>query len=261
MQILSNNPLFRQVLNYVFLSPEAFSLMSNALCLTRAGKSARNGAGVKFKDVFPVICIVLLIISEALLFSANHQKSVAQAKLAEAQREVSDLETEFIQFTNSIIANESQELIRARAENKDLPRLRSQIEQLQADNTKILQELNTARESLGQRQEQLQEIQMQSEQDAQNQQAQAQALDQAVTQTETQERTACIANLRLIYAGKQAWALDKGKTDSDVPTEQDLLPYLKGNVFPVCPAGGTYTIGAVGQSPTCTIAGHVLPAQ
>jgi hypothetical protein len=236
-------------------------ISTNALCLTRAGKSARNGAGVKFKDVFPVICVVLLIISEAFLFSANHQKSVAQAKLIEAQREVSDLETEFIQFTNSIIANESEELIRARAENKDLPRLRSQIEQLQADNTKLLQELNTAREALGQRQEQLQEIQMQSAQDMQNQQAQAQAVEQAVTQTETQERNTCISNLRLIYAAKQAWALEKNKTDSDVPAEQDLLPYLKGNIFPVCPAGGTYTIGAVGQLPTCSISGHVLPPQ
>lgn len=211
--------------------------------------------------MFPVICVVLLIISEVFLFSANRQKSAAQAKLNEAQQQVSNLENEFVQFTNSIIANESEELIRARAENKDLPRLRSQIEQLQADNTKLLQELNTAREALGQRQEQLQEIQAQNEQDAQNQQAQAQAVEQAIAQTETQERTACIANLRLIYAAKQAWALEKNKTDADIPTQQDILPYLKGGVFPVCPAGGTYTIGAVGQAPTCSITGHVLPPQ
>jgi hypothetical protein len=216
---------------------------------------------VNFKDVFPVICVVLLIISEVFLFSANRQKSAAQAKLSEAQQQVANLETEFSQFTNSIIANESEELIRARAENKDLPRLRSQIEQLQADNTKLLQELNIAREALGQRQEQLQEIQAQNEQDAQNQQAQAQAVEQAVAQTEAQERTTCIANLRLIYAAKQAWALEKNKADTDIPTQQDILPYLKGSVFPVCPSGGTYTIGAVGQLPTCSISGHVLPPQ
>jgi len=216
---------------------------------------------VNFKDVFPVICVVLLIISEVFLFSANRQKSAAQAKLSEAQQQFSNLETEFIQFTNSIIANESEELIRARAENKDLPRFRSQIEQLQADNTKLLQELNIAREALGQRQEQLQEIQAQNEQDAQNQQAQAQAVEQAVAQTEAQERTTCVANLRLIYAAKQAWALEKNKTDADIPTQQDILPYLKGGVFPVCPSGGTYTIGAVGQLPTCSIPGHVLSPQ
>lgn len=216
---------------------------------------------MKLKDLFPAVCVVLLIISEVLLFSANRQKSAAQAKLNETQHHLADLQSQFVQFTNSIIANEGEDLIRLKAENQDLPRFRSQIEQLQADNTKLLQELNTAREALGQRQEQLQEMEAQTEQAEESQQAQEQAQAQAVAQTEAQERTACIANLRLIYAAKQAWALDKNKTDSDVPTEQDLLPYLKAGVFPVCPAGGTYTIGAVGVSPTCSIPGHVLSPQ
>jgi hypothetical protein len=124
-----------------------------------------------------------------------------------------------------------------------------------------LKELSAAREAAGQRDEQLQEMEAQSEQAQADQQAQADAQQQAIQQTITQERTACIANLRLIYAAKQAWALDKNKTDADMPTEQDLLPYLKGGVFPVCPSGGIYTIGSVGQSPTCSIPGHVLPAQ
>ena len=141
------------------------------------------------------------------------------------------------------------------------PRLRSQIQQLQADNSKLLAELSAAREAAGQRDEQLQEMEAQNEQAAADQQAQEQAQAQAIQQTIVQERNACIANLRLIYAAKQAWALDKNKTDSDVPTEQDILPYLKGGVFPVCPAGGIYTIGAVAVLPTCSIPGHVLPPQ
>ena len=201
--------------------------------------------------------MLLLIISEILLFSANRQKSAAQARLADTQRQLGELQSQFVQFTNSIIANESEDLVRLKAENQDLPRFRSQIQQLQSDNSKLLTELNSAREALGQRQEQLQEIEAENEQAAADQQAQA----QAVAQTEVQERNACIANLRLIYAAKQAWALDKNKSDSDVPTEQDLLPYLKGNVFPVCPSGGVYTIGAVGVLPTCSIPGHVLPPQ
>jgi len=237
------------------------NLYPNSFYLTFARKSAKKRAGVKFKDIFPAVCVVLLIISEFFLFSANHQKGAAQARLAEAQRQVEDLQGQFIEFTNAIIANESDALVRLKAGNADLPRLRSQIQQLQLDNTKLLQELNIAREALGQRQEQLQEIEAQDAQDAQNQQAQAQAVEQAVAQTETQERNACIANLRLIYAAKQAWALDKSKTDSDLPTEQDLLPYLKGGVFPVCPSGGVYSIGSVGQPPTCSISGHVLPPQ
>jgi hypothetical protein len=212
---------------------------------------------VKFKELFPAVCILLLILSEILLFSANHQKDMALTQLGIARQQLAVLQTNLMELTNAIAANEGAEMIRLRADNQDLPRLRSQIQQLQTDNTKLIQQLSAARESVGQRQEQVDEMQAANEQAAEAQQAQA----DAVAQTETQERTACIANLRLIYAAKQAWALDKNKTDNDIPTEQDLLPYLKGSVFPVCPAGGVYTINAVGQLPTCSIPGHVLPPQ
>jgi len=71
------------------------------------------------------------------------------------------------------------------------------------------------------------------------------------------QQNACINNLRQIDAAKNEWALEKGKTNGDVPTKEDLLPYLRS--WPVCPAGGTYTINAVGVPPTCSIPGHVLP--
>jgi hypothetical protein len=70
---------------------------------------------------------------------------------------------------------------------------------------------------------------------------------------------ACINNLRQIQAAKNEWALEKGKTAGDVPTDSDLTPYFQGGKFPVCPDGGTYTIGAVSNTPTCSIPGHVLP--
>ena len=168
---------------------------------------------MKFKDLFPAVCLLLLIVSEVFLFSANQQKNAALAHWHTAQQQLAELQAQLADLTNSIAANEGEDLIRLRAENQDLPRLRSQIQQLQADNSKLLAELGAARETAGQRGEQLQEMQ-----------AQADAQAQAVQQTINQERNACIANLRLIYAAKQAWALDKNKTDSDVPTEQDLLP-------------------------------------
>jgi hypothetical protein len=70
---------------------------------------------------------------------------------------------------------------------------------------------------------------------------------------------ACINNLRMIDAAKQEWALENGKKPGDVPTAQDLKPFFKNGVFPTCPAGGTYTIGAVSNAPTCSIPGHKLP--
>jgi hypothetical protein len=210
---------------------------------------------VKFKDLLPAICIVLLLISEIFLFSANRQKSAALTKWRDAQQQVADLQSQLNDATNSLSAADSAELARLRADNQDLPRLRAQIEQLQTANGKLAEQLGAAREQGRQRLAQLQELETEDEQAAEEQQAQ----QQAAAQTAAAQRATCINNLRLIYAAKQAWALDKNKTDTDTPTEQDLLPYLKGGVFPTCPSGGTYTIGAVAQPPTCSIPGHVLP--
>jgi hypothetical protein len=76
----------------------------------------------------------------------------------------------------------------------------------------------------------------------------------------------CINNLREIQYAKQEWALEKGKTNGVVCTEDDIKPCInldsKGNL-PKCPSGGIYTIGKVGEPPTCSLGktkpGHVLP--
>jgi hypothetical protein len=71
----------------------------------------------------------------------------------------------------------------------------------------------------------------------------------------------CINYLRQIDAAKNQWMLDKGKTTNDVPKWDDILPYLRKPEIPKCPDGGTYTIGRIGQPPTCSIGGreHALP--
>jgi hypothetical protein len=79
--------------------------------------------------------------------------------------------------------------------------------------------------------------------------------------TVSQQNT-CINHLRLIDAAKQQWALENRKQSADTPTMKDLQPYLgqgQDGKLPVCPGGGTYKVGAVGEKPTCTIAGHQLP--
>jgi hypothetical protein len=214
---------------------------------------------VNSKNLFPGICLLLLIVSEVFLFSANHQKSVAQAQLKEAKQQVGDLQSQLFDATNSNADTVSAELGRLRADNQDLPRLRKEIQQLQADNEKLAEQLGATRNTAQQQQAQMEEMQQQDEQAAEEQQAQAQATQEATQQIVAQQRSTCINNLRLIYAAKQAWALEKNKTDADIPTEQDLLPYIKSGAFPTCPSGGVYTIGAVGQPPTCSIPGHVLP--
>jgi len=68
----------------------------------------------------------------------------------------------------------------------------------------------------------------------------------------------CINNLRQIDLAKRMWAEDNKKQSTDTPAWSELKPYLGGKM-PVCPDGGVYTIGTVGEKPTCSLPGHVLP--
>jgi prepilin-type N-terminal cleavage/methylation domain-containing protein len=72
---------------------------------------------------------------------------------------------------------------------------------------------------------------------------------------------ACINNLRIMDAGKEQAAMEYKWADTDPIVEANVLEYIKGNVTPVCPAGGTYTWQAMGTNPTCdqSAEGHTLP--
>jgi prepilin-type N-terminal cleavage/methylation domain-containing protein len=73
----------------------------------------------------------------------------------------------------------------------------------------------------------------------------------------TAQQNACINNLRQIDAAANEFALEKGKsTGATITMTTDLTPYIKLNSassLPPCPAGGTYTCTAVGNSPTCSL--------
>lgn len=86
------------------------------------------------------------------------------------------------------------------------------------------------------------------------------AIPNFVRARNTAQKNACIANLLRIDGAKQQWALENGKSDSDVPDADKVAEYLK-NGIPVCPANGTYTIGAVNTDPACSIPSHVLHDQ
>lgn len=82
----------------------------------------------------------------------------------------------------------------------------------------------------------------------------------------------CINNLRQIDAAKNEWALEHNAKSNNVVTINDIKPYIerernnpfikldaKGNL-PKCPSGGIYTIGKVGEPPTCSLGTTVTPA-
>src|SRR6266545_2883485 len=74
----------------------------------------------------------------------------------------------------------------------------------------------------------------------------------------------CVMHLREIAGVKEHWGLDHSKTADDVPTWDDLRPYMPsggGDSMLHCPSGGVYTIGRLGEPPKCSIGGrdHSLP--
>ena len=82
----------------------------------------------------------------------------------------------------------------------------------------------------------------------------------------TSASNACVNNLRQLDGIKQQWAMDNSKTTNDVPTWEAIRPYLPRfeqeakPIGPVCPQGGTYSLGRVGDRPTCSTGGpgHTL---
>jgi hypothetical protein len=65
----------------------------------------------------------------------------------------------------------------------------------------------------------------------------------------------CAAGLRAIDAVKLHWAQQTGAATNAVPTMDDLAPLFRHEP-PVCPAGGTYTLGNASELPSCSIAAH-----
>jgi hypothetical protein len=201
------------------------------------------------------LCIVALLAGEFLLYSANRQKDAAEVSLREARQEVAQLQAQLDQLKSASAAAQGAENSRLRTDNQSLAQKlvqsEKQSEQLLVENQKLYQRLKNALAASQQQQDQLQQLA------AENEQVRA-AAEQLGAQA-IAERNVCISHLRQIDAAKQTWALENNKTAEAVPTAEQLLPFFKDETFPVCPSGGTYTIGAVGELPTCSIPGHVLP--
>jgi hypothetical protein len=85
------------------------------------------------------------------------------------------------------------------------------------------------------------------------------AIPNFVKARNTAQINACINNLRQLDGAKQQWALENKKEMTDTPTQSEVAAYLKDGQLPICPAGGTYTINAVGKDPACSVSNHRLP--
>lgn len=79
----------------------------------------------------------------------------------------------------------------------------------------------------------------------------------------------CKINLKIIQESKVNWSRVNHMTPNDTPSWEELTSDLKDsfgqngwtNNRPICPKGGTYTLGRVVENPQCSIGGpyHSLP--
>ena len=84
----------------------------------------------------------------------------------------------------------------------------------------------------------------------------------AAEHTKAAERSArkgtCINNLRQLDGAKEQWALESRRNAGDAVEVADISPYLVWKSLPTCPAGGLYSLGKIGEFPTCSENGHAL---
>lgn len=72
----------------------------------------------------------------------------------------------------------------------------------------------------------------------------------------TRPEVICVANLKQIDVGKQIWVIEQHKTTNDIATWNDIWTSSSGGVPPKCPGGGSYTIGRIGDTPSCSVSAH-----
>jgi hypothetical protein len=203
-----------------------------------------------FKRWFAWACLVLVVVAEVALFRAYRDKDALQTDLRATQTQMRQMQGELDELRRANVGLQAAEITRLRKQNQILTnqvaQWRAALDQAYFENQSNAEHLATARTALRLQQEQL---------------TQAQSDSQHILEASVLiiSRKTCISNLRLIDDAKQQWAADNNKPANSLPTVKDLLPYFKQTGFPACPDGGTYSLNAVDEVPTCSVPGHALP--
>lgn len=206
------------------------------------------------KIIVPWILVLGLSAALASVYVKSAAKDTEIAKLHEANAQTKQLQSD-LQDAKNQIAAQTEQIAAFQPDKEELLGLRNKVGKLQQDNLELSNQVQAAQaratSAAQSGTERLQALQTQNQQ-----------LRNAVVHREQiDQRNQCINNLRQLDGAKQQWALENGKPATAIPTGRDIAPYLPGNKLPMCPSGGTYTLNAVGQEPTCSYPGHALPPQ
>jgi myosin heavy subunit len=204
------------------------------------------------------VLFLALIAQSALLYPRLRVKDAEIASLQESIQASAQREAEGEASRRQAAQSQAEELARLRKDNQELHRLRNEVRQLRDATQQAARSVQpaaaapspAATELVGQLQRQLQQLQ------AENAQLRA---AQEVTLNVQSQVNACVNQLRQIDGAKQQWALENRQPAEAVPEPGDLEPYLPDPAWWSCPAGGVYTLNAVGLPPTCSVPGHALP--
>jgi hypothetical protein len=85
-------------------------------------------------------------------------------------------------------------------------------------------------------------------------------LSAARTAREPEFANVCINHLRCIDAAKSRWAERYNAKAGTVVSQSDLFEFISDQRMLKCPLGGTYRIGKIGETPTCSLGTNVVPA-
>ena len=208
------------------------------------------------KTILPWVVALLAIGGAVLLFKSNQTQSARLEKLQQDAQELEAVRTELNQLKSEQVP--AAEITQLRKDREDLLRLRNEVNKLRNESQQLTKQAQLAQTALAGAQAETQRAQQQAQLAAQTQ---AQAVANAQSTQQLQLLNACINNLRQLDAAKQQWALENNKTESAIPTIQDIAPYLKDQVIPTCPAAGQYALNGLTNAPTCSIRGHAIAIQ
>jgi prepilin-type N-terminal cleavage/methylation domain-containing protein len=79
------------------------------------------------------------------------------------------------------------------------------------------------------------------------------AVPQWIRARELSRFRTCVSNLRTINHSKEQFAMETNLNNGAPCAMADIWPaYIKTTAPPSCPSGGNYTIGNIGEDPTCS---------
>ncbi|MDB6028602.1 MAG: hypothetical protein JWM68_4825 [Verrucomicrobiales bacterium] len=194
--------------------------------------------------------ITAKIISAALaaaLVSATGTYLVSGGKTKQLQRENQKLMASQKQLTT-----ERDEALAASRQQENAPA------RLQSDNAELLR----LRGEVGVLRRQAAEAEKSHASTGAARQLRSPTTTTAATQTQSspqEDKMRCINQLRQMDGAMEQFALEYHLGRTNLITEENIAPYIRGNKLPECPSGGTYAFKSLTEPPTCSVPGHALP--